>query len=58
LQPDAEEDSEGDGANKDVNIIGDDVQTEIEVTKRHVEAEMPATEVPTANIPVEDEIPH
>jgi hypothetical protein len=58
LQPEAEEDSEGDGANKDVNIIGDDVQTETEVTERHAEAEMPATEVPTVDIPVEDEIPH
>jgi hypothetical protein len=58
LQLEAEEDPEGDGADKDVDIIGDDMQTGIEATKRHAEAEMPATEVPTADIPIKAEIPH
>jgi hypothetical protein len=58
LQPEVEEDPEGDGADKDVDIIGDDMQTGIEETKRHAEAEMPATEVPTADIPIKAEIPH
>jgi hypothetical protein len=44
LQPEAEGDPEGDDANKDVDIIGDDMQT---TTGRHAEAEMPMTEVPT-----------
>jgi hypothetical protein len=57
LQPEAEEDPEGDGADKDIDIIGDDVQMETEVTERHAEAEMPAMEVPTTNIPIEAEIP-
>jgi hypothetical protein len=58
LQPKAEEDLEGDGAYKDVDIIGDDVQAETEATERHAEVEMPATEVPAADIPIEVEIPH
>jgi hypothetical protein len=57
LQPEAEEDPEGDGADKDIDIIGDDVQMESEVIERHTEAEMPAMEVPTTNIPIEAEIP-
>jgi hypothetical protein len=58
LQPEAEEDPKGDGADKDVDIIGDDVQTETEATERHAEAEMPVTEVPAADIPIEAKIPH
>jgi hypothetical protein len=58
LQPEVEGDPKGDSVDKDVNIIGDDVQMEIEATERHIEAEMPVMEVPMANIPNEDEIPH
>jgi hypothetical protein len=60
LLPEAEEDPKGDSADKDVNIIGDDVQMETEATERHAEAEMPMMEVPTANaadIPDEAETP-
>jgi hypothetical protein len=58
LQPEAEGDPEGDGADKDVNIIGADVQMEIEATERYAEAEMPMMEVPTIDVPDEAEIPH
>jgi hypothetical protein len=57
LQSEAEGDPEGDGVDQDVNIIGDDVQMEIEVTERHTEAKMPAMEVPTADVPDEVKIP-
>jgi hypothetical protein len=57
LHPKAERDPEGDGANQDVDIIGDDVQTETWATERHVEAEMPVMEVSTADVPDEAEIP-
>jgi hypothetical protein len=57
LQPEDEEDPEGDDADKDVDILGDDVQTEIEATERHTEAEMPMTEDPTVDIPDKAEIP-
>jgi hypothetical protein len=58
LQPKAEEHPEDDGADKDVNIISDGVQTEIE---RHAKVEMPMTEVratDAVDIPDEAEIPH
>jgi hypothetical protein len=61
LQPKAEEDPEGDGADKDVNIIGDGMQTETEAIERHAEAKMPVTKVPVidaADNPDEAEIPH
>jgi hypothetical protein len=58
LQLEAEGDPEVDDADKDVNIIGDDVQTETEATGRHTEAEMPAMEVPTTGIPDEAKIPY
>jgi hypothetical protein len=57
LQLKAEEHPEGDGADKDVNIISDGVQTKIE---RHAKVEMPTTEVratDAADIPDEAEIP-
>ena len=57
MQSEAEGDPEGDGVDQDVNIIGDDVQMEIEATERRIEAEMPTIEVPAANIPDEAEIP-
>jgi hypothetical protein len=57
LQPEDEEDPEGDDADKDVDILGDDVQTEIEATERHTEAEMPMTKDPTVDIPDKAEIP-
>jgi hypothetical protein len=56
-QLEAKEGPEGDGADKDVDIIGDDGQMETEVTKRHAEAVMPKTEVPAADIPDKAEIP-
>jgi hypothetical protein len=57
LQSEAEGDHEGDSADKYVDIIGDDVQMEIEANERRAEVEMPTIEVPAANIPDEAEIP-
>jgi hypothetical protein len=59
---------EADGADKDVDIIGGDTQTETslrvasaaEATERHTKAEVPVMEVPVidaTNIPNEAEIP-
>jgi hypothetical protein len=58
LQPEAAEIPEGDDANKNVDITGDDVQMKNEATERQARAEMPAMEVPAADIPAEAEILH
>jgi hypothetical protein len=58
LQPEAVEIPEGDDANKNVDITGDDVQMKNEATERQAGAEMSAMEVPAADIPAKAEILH